>query len=70
MKEKFLKIYYSGYSDIHINRSLVEWPNDVQVLLDFLNFKQKIALAGGSLGGLHAAVTAAKLSDRFSAGLK
>jgi len=52
-----------GLSDPQPQRTLLNWPDDVAALADYLGLEQ-FAVAGGSGGGPHAAACAYKLPGR------
>jgi len=54
-----------GLSTFKKNRTLLEWPNDVTKLADYLNIK-KFAVIGVSGGGPYAAVCAYKIPERLT----
>ena len=55
-----------GLSDLQLQRRLVDWPEDVAELADFLNL-ERFAVVGVSGGGPYAVACAWKLADRIVA---
>ena len=55
-----------GMSTFKPDRTLLQWPDDLQELADALGLDQFV-VAGGSAGGPYAAVCAYKLPDRVTA---
>ncbi len=55
-----------GLSTFKPNRTLLDWPDDIQQLADTLGIKQ-FAVAGGSAGGPYAAACAFRLPERVTA---
>jgi pimeloyl-ACP methyl ester carboxylesterase len=53
-----------GLSDLQPDRQLVDWPDDVRQLADFLGLKQ-FAVVGVSGGGPYVAACAWKIADRM-----
>ncbi|MDH3675784.1 MAG: alpha/beta hydrolase, partial [Anaerolineae bacterium] len=56
-----------GLSDPQPNRKLLDWPDDISQLADYLGL-DKFYVMGWSAGGPHALACAYKLADRVLAG--
>lgn len=56
-----------GNSSFQVDRELLDWPNDVAAIADYLGI-QKFYVLGWSAGGSHALACAYKMSERVIAG--